>query len=53
MKGYDLESEITISFDEAVSGCEKRIRIQGDEAQSLQIHIPAGIEDGKKIKAAG
>lgn len=53
MKGYDLESEITISFDEAVSGCEKRIRIQGDEAQSLQIHIPAGIEDGKKIRLQG
>lgn len=52
-KGGDLESELTISFDEAVLGCDKRIRLQGDGVQSLQVHIPAGIEDGRKIRLQG
>lgn len=52
MKGEDLHAEVTIPFDDAVFGCEKRITLQkGDgTASSLQIHIPAGIDTGKSIR---
>ena len=50
-KGSDLTSDVTISFDEAVSGCEKLITLQNPQTgkrQSLQVHIPAGIDTGKE-----
>lgn len=58
MRGSDLQSEVTISFDEAVTGCEKIIHLQHMEkrdgsVQSLQVHIPAGIENGKSIRLRG
>lgn len=53
--GEDLQGEVKISFDDAVFGCEKVIHIQGDHGrmQSLQIKIPAGIENGKTIRLRG
>ncbi len=58
MKGADLQSEVDISFEEAVAGCDKVIRLQNMEkrdgsVQTLQVHIPAGIEDGKSIRLRG
>ena len=55
-KGSDLTSEVTVSFDEAVSGCEKIITLQNPQTgkrQSLQVHIPAGIDTGKSIRLKG
>lgn len=55
-KGSDLTSEVTVSFDEAVSGCEKIITLQNPQTgkrQSLQVHIPAGIDTGKSICLKG
>ena len=54
-KGQDLNSEISVTFDEAAFGCEKRIQLQNEDGslQTLQIHIPAGIEDGKTIRLGG
>lgn len=54
-KGSDLESTISITFDEAVSGCDKRIRLQDQngEMHTLQVHIPAGIDTGKSIRLKG
>ena len=49
-------SEVTVSFDEAVSGCEKIITLQNPQTgkrQSLQVHIPAGIDTGKSIRLKG
>ena len=51
-----LTSDVTISFDEAVSGCEKLITLQNPQTgkrQSLQVHIPAGIDTGKSIRLKG
>ena len=48
-------AEITISLEEAFSGCDRLIRMQnpdGSETQ-LNMHIPAGIEEGKKVRLAG
>ncbi len=54
-KGRDIHSEISVSFEEAAFGCEKRIQLQKENGsvQTLQIHIPAGIEDGKAIRLGG
>lgn len=57
-KGSDLRAEVTVSFEEAAFGCDKVISLQnpngtGREKQSLQVHIPAGIDTGKSIRLRG
>lgn len=54
-KGADLHTDVSVSFDEAVWGCDKIICLQSADdmtgtSQSLQIHIPAGIGTGKSIR---
>ena len=55
---YDQEASITVSFEEAVYGCTKTVRLGGQagggkDASTVQISIPAGIEDGKKLRLRG
>ncbi|HJA92785.1 MAG TPA: molecular chaperone DnaJ [Candidatus Eisenbergiella merdipullorum] len=54
-KGANLRAEVSVSFDEAAFGCDKVIRLQREDGsiQSLQVHIPAGIESGKTIRLRG
>ena len=55
-KGEDLRAEITISFDDAAFGCDKQITISdpsGRQPQTLAVHIPAGIDEGKTVRLAG
>ena len=56
-KGSDLHSEVTVSFEDAAFGCDKMLRLSdpsGNGAvQTLKVHIPAGIEDGKSIRLKG
>ena len=54
-RGHDAMSEINVTFEEAGLGCDKVLHFtsQDGEAQSLQVRIPAGIEEGKKIRLAG
>lgn len=56
-RGADLTAEISVTFDEAIKGCDKIITLQGQgrngKPQSLQVHIPAGIENGKSIRLRG
>ncbi len=55
-RGADLHSDLTISFDEAMQGSSRVIRLSGTDGQaahSLNVHIPAGIEDGKTIRLRG
>lgn len=57
-KGRDIHAEVTVGFDEAVFGCDKVIRLQdpsgrSDRMQSLQVHIPAGIDTGKSVRLKG
>lgn len=56
--GSDVTAEIDVTFDEAAFGGDKIIRLsdaQGSNAagQSLKVHIPAGIDDGKSIRLRG
>ena len=55
--GGDLNAEISVSFDEAVYGCDKVIRLQSQDSsgkiRSLQVHVPAGIDSGQSIRLRG
>lgn len=55
-KGSDLKAEISISFDDAVFGCDKVIHLgnaDGSGSHSVKVHIPAGIDSGKSIRLRG
>ncbi|MGN1147900.1 MAG: DnaJ domain-containing protein, partial [Lachnospiraceae bacterium] len=54
-KGADAHADITISFDEAVFGCDKvlQLREESGRTSSLKVHIPAGIDEGQSIRLKG
>lgn len=54
-EGADLEHELSIPFATAVLGGEAQIAVQrGDgRTETIRVKIPAGIEDGKKIRLRG
>lgn len=55
-KGSDLTFDVSISFDEAVFGCDKILNLQNPadgSSQSLKVHIPAGIDTGKSVRLRG
>ena len=55
-KGEDLHTEIDVSFHDAAFGCDKVIHLTNPstgQTQSLQVHIPAGIDDGKSVRLKG
>ena len=54
-RGRDITSDLTVTFDEPAFGCDKMITLTGSDGrkQTLQLHIPAGIEDGKSLRLQG
>jgi len=54
-KGQDLQTESTISFRESVFGTtlELRLSTDGGPAQNISARVPAGINDGAKIRLKG
>ena len=54
-KGADAQADIQISFEEAVSGCDKILHLQdaNGKTSSLQVHIPAGIDEGQSVRLKG
>lgn len=57
-KGSDLRAEISISFDDAIFGCDKVINLGNldgtfGQGRVLKVHIPAGIDTGKSIRLRG
>lgn len=57
-RGRDIHADMVISFDEAVFGCDKRITLQGEDlqygtSQTLEVHIPAGIDSGNSVRLRG
>jgi DnaJ-class molecular chaperone len=53
--GADLESKIEVSFDTAVLGGKAQLSVQRGtgKVDTIDVKIPAGIEDGKKIRLRG
>ena len=54
-KGRDVEQEITVPFNTAVMGGEHQVSLQRRDGKidRITVKIPAGIEDGKKIRLRG
>ena len=54
-KGQDILVKAEVGFDEAAFGCDKLIHFENPDhtGESLQVHIPAGIDTGKKIRLKG
>lgn len=55
-ESLDAEFPVTISFEEAILGCDRSIRLQkadGSGTQTLRVHIPAGIDSGKSVRLRG
>jgi curved DNA-binding protein len=53
-RGEDLSMEVAVSFREAFAGTEKRVAFNREgKREELSVKIPAGIEDGAKLRLAG
>ncbi len=54
-RGNDLKHDLTIPFATAVLGGEAALTVQrhGGDLETIRVKIPAGIEDGKKIRLRG
>ncbi len=53
-KGPDRTTEIQISLEEAARGITKKLTLSsGKKKQTLNVKVPAGINDGNKLRLAG
>ena len=54
-RGSNLQHELTVPFATAVTGGDAQITVRRADGRSerLQVKIPAGIDDGKKIRLRG
>jgi len=49
--GTDHSYDLSIPFLDAVEGTKRRLTL--DNGKSLEVHIPAGVEDGQQIRLRG
>ncbi|MCG2589319.1 DnaJ C-terminal domain-containing protein [Rhodohalobacter sulfatireducens] len=49
-KGQDTRAEVNVDLKDVLTGTEKQFRINGER---VKLKIPAGIEDGKRLKLKG
>jgi curved DNA-binding protein len=53
-KGEDYTLELTVTFREAYTGCEKPLAFKRDgKREELKVKVPAGVSTGSKIRLAG
>jgi len=54
-RGADLTHELSVPFQTAVKGGEARVTVRrpSGKVETIEVKIPAGIEDGKKIRLRG
>lgn len=50
-KGEDVKATVTVSLEDAVNGSSARVTLP--TGRTLEIKVPAGIEDGKQIRLKG
>lgn len=57
--GRDVEVNVPLSFEDAVNGTERTVRYElpgpagGSSTVSTRIRVPAGVENGKRIRVRG
>lgn len=49
MKGSDLHSRLTITFEEAVEGATLPLKV-GSDAKQMKVRVPPGVADGQQIR---
>jgi len=53
-KGADLESEVHLTFHEAISGVTRTLKVTGPSGtRDVTVKIPAGVNDGARIRVRG
>ena len=54
-KGQDIQTEVSISFRDALFGKEVDLRLagQGNTPHTITVRIPAGVNDGAKVRVKG
>jgi curved DNA-binding protein len=53
-RGQDAETELHITLEDAFLGAKKNVSLNtGTSTETITLTIPAGIEEGKKLKAPG
>jgi curved DNA-binding protein len=56
-RGADLEHTIQLTFEEAVRGTSREIRLTGSGPKAgterIEVHIPAGVADDQRIRVSG
>jgi curved DNA-binding protein len=52
-KGTDLESQVTVDFASAVRGTTVELRPRGGEGVPVTVRIPAGADEGSRVRIAG
>lgn len=53
VKGRDLQTTLDITFDEAFSGCSKKVKFKNPdsgETEEILVKVPAGAVDGGKLR---
>ncbi|HPW45316.1 MAG TPA: DnaJ C-terminal domain-containing protein [bacterium] len=54
VNGQDTFADVEVSFDDAIEGTERRISIRrGDRTENLTVKIPAGVDNGSKVRISG
>jgi len=56
MPGSDLQAQLTLTFEEAVKGVTKTVRLNSDALASpmeVTVRIPAGVRSGQRIRVGG
>ena len=50
----DVEHELTITLEQAFLGLTQRLSVRDDgNSRSIDVRIPAGVEDGSRVRVAG
>jgi len=54
VSGQDTVADVEIGFNEAIEGSQRKISIKrGDKVENLTVKIPAGVDNGSKVRMAG
>ncbi|MDB6150800.1 MAG: Chaperone DnaJ domain protein [Chthoniobacter sp.] len=55
-RGGDLEADLLVSIEDALSGAKKKITLQRDASkrpETFEVRIPVGVREGQKIRLSG